>query len=129
MASLDGSVHTWVENLVPNYMQAIRAVRTELETQIEILINHPGHQKIVSGKIFLVADSMANIRTLASNISVYYPEDPLVVCKRPGFFQTTFPRICNFIEDTLFELSADLVDEPESQLSVAYQLQDILEYL
>lgn len=129
MASLDSPVPSWIETLVPTYMQAIHAFRTELETQIEILLNHPGHQQIVSGKIYLVADSMAKIKTLASSISVYYPEDPLVVCKRPGFFQTTFPRFCDFVEDTLFELSSDLVDESESQISVAYQLQDILDYL
>ncbi|CAI7589659.1 unnamed protein product [Penicillium glandicola] len=122
MAWWDSSRTDWLENLVPTYAQEILGFRAELEAQIETLIRYPGHQRLVSVRLVSTARSMRKIKTLASDISVYFPNNAYVAGKRPGFFQTTFPRLCDFIEKTLIELN-----DPESQGSVAWQLQDMLD--
>jgi hypothetical protein len=127
MSWWDSSSPGWVDNLMPIYTQEITEFQSELATQIDILINHPGHQKLVSGKLLWTARSMRKIKTLASDISVYFPHHEFVAAARPGFYQTTFPRLCDFIENTLIELSRTLLDYPECEGSVACQLQDMLD--
>ncbi|CDM32886.1 hypothetical protein PROQFM164_S02g003037 [Penicillium roqueforti FM164] len=127
MAWWNSSTPGWVENLVPTYTQEIYKFRLELEGEIQILVRHPGHQHIVSQRLTMTARSLRKIKTLASDISVYFPDHPFVTRKRLGFFQTTFPRLCDFIERTLIELSRTLIHDPKSEISIAWQLQDILD--
>ncbi|KAJ6128156.1 hypothetical protein N7471_009373 [Penicillium samsonianum] len=47
MAWWDSSTPGWVYNLMPTYEQEIYRFRLELEGEIEILANHPGHQHII----------------------------------------------------------------------------------
>ncbi|CAG8908884.1 unnamed protein product [Penicillium egyptiacum] len=129
MAWWDSSASGWVHNLVPNYAKEINRFRIELEGEIDILVNHPGHQHIVSQRIAMTAKSLRKIKMMANDISVYFPDNAFVAHKRPGFFQTTFPRLCDFIENTMFELSRILIFEPQSERSVAWQLQDLLDSL
>ncbi|KAJ5511021.1 hypothetical protein PEX1_047010 [Penicillium expansum] len=129
MAWWDSSKPYWLENLVPIYTQEIYNFRADLESEIEILVNHPGHQHIVSQRLTMTARSMCKIKMLASDISVYFPDHPFVTRKRLGFFQTTFPRLCDFIERTLIELSRTLMKDLRSERSVAWQLQDMLDSL
>ncbi|QQK47670.1 hypothetical protein Pdw03_5305 [Penicillium digitatum] len=77
----------------------------------------------------MTAVSMRKIKMLAAGISVYFPDHPLVTRKRLGFFQTTFPRLCDFLERTFLELSITLKKDLRSESSVAWQLQDMLDSL
>ncbi|KAF3016927.1 hypothetical protein E8E15_003490 [Penicillium rubens] len=129
MAWWDSSTPGWVYNLVPTYAQEIYKFRIELEGEIDILANHPGHQHIVSQRLTVTAKSLRKIKILASDISVYFPDSAFVAHRRPGFFQTTFPRLCDFIENTLIELSRTVIHDPRSELSVAWQLQDLIDSL
>ncbi|OQE36785.1 hypothetical protein PENCOP_c011G06630 [Penicillium coprophilum] len=126
MAWWDSSAPGWVENLMPTYIQELGEFRSEVMCQIDILINHPGHQQLVSEKIIRMARSMRKIKVLAYDISVYLPHHEFVTGARPGFYQTTFPRVCDFIQNTLIELGRALLDYPEIEESVASQLQDLL---
>ncbi|KAJ5371949.1 hypothetical protein N7517_003955 [Penicillium concentricum] len=126
MAWWDSSAPGYIENLMPTYIKEICEFRSEVECQIDILVNYPGHQQLVSEKLIRTARSMRKIKTLASDISVYLPSHEFVAAARPGFYQTTFPRVCDFIEQTMIELSKALVDYPECDEDVASQLQDLL---
>ncbi|CAG7963161.1 unnamed protein product [Penicillium nalgiovense] len=129
MAWWDSSASRWAYNLLPNYAQEIYRFRLELEGEIEILVNHPGHQHIVSQRLTMTAKSLRKIKILASDISVYFPDNAFVARRRPGFFQTTFPRLCDFIENALIEPSKTVIHDPHSEHSVAWQLQDLLDTL
>ncbi|KAJ5472323.1 hypothetical protein N7530_006324 [Penicillium desertorum] len=129
MAWWDSSASGWVYNLVPTYAQEIYRFRIELEGEIDILVNHPGNQHIVSQRLTMTAKSLRKIKMLASDMSVYFPDNAFVAHRRPGFFQTTFPRLCDFIENTLIELSRTVIHDPHSERSVAWQLQDLLDCL
>ncbi|KAJ5193205.1 hypothetical protein N7449_009347 [Penicillium cf. viridicatum] len=110
MAWWDSSSPYWLENLVPILAQETNGFRAEL-------------------RLTMTARSMRKIKMLASDISVYFPNHPLITGRRPGYFQTTFPRVCDFIEKTLIELSRTLMNDPRSEASVAWQLQDMLDGL
>ncbi|KAJ5817058.1 hypothetical protein N7447_009291 [Penicillium robsamsonii] len=126
MAWWDSSAAGYVENLMPIYTQEICEFREELTWQIDILTNHPGHRKLVSEKLIRTARAMRKINGLALDISVYLPGHEFVTAARPGYYQTTFPRVCDFIENILIELSRALVDYTQSEESVASQLQHLL---
>ncbi|KAJ9488844.1 hypothetical protein VN97_g4434 [Penicillium thymicola] len=127
MAWWDSSSPNWLENLVPIFAQETSGFRAELVYQIDILVNHPGYQHIVSQRLATTSRSLRKIKMLGSDISVYFPNDPLITGRRPGYFQTTFPRVCDFIEKTLMDLSKTLIKDPHSEASVAWQLQDMLD--
>lgn len=129
MAWWDSSSPYWLENLVPIFAQETNEFRALLGIHIDVLVSHPGHQHIVSQRLTMTARSMRKIKMLASDISVYFPNHPLITGRRPGYFQTTFPRVCDFIEKTLIELSRTLMNDPRSEASVAWQLQDMLDGL
>lgn len=129
MAWWDSSSPYWLENLVPIFAHETNGFRSELVYQIDILVNHPGHQHIVSQRLATTARSLRKIKMLASDISVYFPNHPLITGRRPGYFQSTFPRVCDFIEKTLIELSRTVMNDPRSEMSVAWQLQDMLDGL
>ncbi|KAJ5520755.1 hypothetical protein N7463_001208 [Penicillium fimorum] len=111
---------------MPTYTQEICEFRKELMCQIDILTNHPSHQQLVSEKLIRTARVMRKVKGLAFDISVYLPDHEFVTAARPGFYQTTFPQICDFIENTLIGFSGALVDYPESDESVVSQLLNLL---
>ncbi|KAJ5680205.1 hypothetical protein N7536_011344 [Penicillium majusculum] len=113
MAWWDSSSPYWLENLMPIFAQETNGFRAELVYQIDVLVNHPGYQYIVSQRLTTTARSLRKIKMLA----------------RPGYFQSTFPRVCDCIEKTLIELSRTLMNDPHSEASVAWQLQDMLDGL
>ncbi|CAI7593260.1 unnamed protein product [Penicillium palitans] len=107
MAWWDSSSPYWLENLVPIFAQETNGFRAELVYQIDVLVNHPGYQHLVSQRLTTTARSLRKIKMLASDISVYFPNHPLIAGRRPG----------------------TLMNDPRSEASVAWQLQDMLDGL